>query len=147
MTTGAVQTYLADNLPWAGAQLPFRIADANGNPLQIGNALSAGDFGVVDPDHNSVVTQSGNAISVFKPSGSGIAAGMYLTRPLPSGAVIQLVACVDAGANNNSAGGLQRHWLPVQHDGGCLPFAMVSNVVPDFRSQGSNRNGPSIHPL
>jgi hypothetical protein len=102
VTTGAVQTYLADNLPWAGAQLPFRIADANGKSLQIGNALSAGDFGVVDPDHNSVVTQSGNAISVFKPSGSGIAAGMYLTRPLPSGAVIQLVACVDAGANNNS---------------------------------------------
>ena len=36
-------------------------------------------------------------------SGSGIAAGMYLTRPLPSGAVIQLVACVDAGVEQQPA--------------------------------------------
>lgn len=102
LTNGAVQTYLADNLPWAGTQLPFRIVNTAGNALHIGNALSAGDFGVVDPDHNAVMTQSGNGISVYKPTGTGAATGMLLTRPLPLGGVIQLVACVDAGSNNNS---------------------------------------------
>jgi len=104
LTTGSVQTYLSDNLPWAGTQLPFRIVNATGNPLQIGNTLSPGDFGVVDLDHNAVMTQNGGGISVFKPVGANIAAGMFLTRPLPSGAVTQLVACVDAGSNSNSVG-------------------------------------------